>query len=419
MLLLLRTNDQINIFLALLTMLIFSDGRAQMFQFAVDAKVAIVLLVFLNIVFKWKDYRVFPNPIFNYMIPFFVFAVLATFWSVAPFVAFQKSVSYALIFFIVPLLISRAIHEEIELGKEFLAYAVVLFGAGLVVNFVSPDFTSLVGRYRGFFGNPNGLGIFLVVSFTCAYLLWVTYKDDVKFGKLPYLFLLFFGLSLIYSGSRTALFSVVIFFIFLRLRYFTNFATIAGFLVLILGYEYFFMRLPEIITALGVGDYLRIETLKEGSGRNVAWAFAWDQIQNVFYAGGGFGYTEHVFYRHGIELSRLGHQGNAHSSYLTLWLDTGLIGIVLYVFGFIRITLKGIRESTYTLPVVFAVAFSTYFESWLAASLNPFTSVFLMALTVLVVEAPSSAKNDGDEGVEDSENSSNTELSGIAARLPT
>lgn len=418
MLLLMRTNDQINIFLALLTMLIFSDGRGQMFEFAVDAKVAVVILIFLNILVQWKRYRNFPNPVFKYMLPFFVFAVMATLWSVTPFVAFQKSVSYALIFFVVPLLISRANREDKELGKEFIAYTVVLFGAGLAVNFLSPEFTSLVGRYRGFFGNPNGLGIFLVVSFTAAYLFWVTSKDEIKFGKLPYLFLIFFGLSLIFSGSRTALFSVVIFFIFLRLRYFTNIATVAGFLVLVIGYEYFFMRLPEIITALGMGDYLRIETLKEGSGRSTAWAFAWEQIQDVYFAGGGFGYTEYVFYRHGIELSRLGHQGNAHSSYLTLWLDTGLIGIVLYLLGFIRIILKGVRQSSYTLPVVFAVAFSTYFESWLAASLNPFTSVFLMTVSVLVIGQTNSEDNESADNSEDSNTTANTDQPDSSAKVP-
>ncbi len=383
MLLILRTDDRLNIFLGLLTMLIFSDGRGSEFQFAVDAKVIIVLIVFAHIVLKWKDYRQFKNPLFKYMLPFFIFAVLATLWATNPFVAFQKSVSYALIFFIVPTLISRAVSEDLELGKEFMSYLIVLLGSALVIHYISPDFMTLMGRYRGYFGNPNGLGVFLIVTFTASYLYWSIYKDKLNFGKIPFLFLGVFTLSLILAGSRTAIFSLIVFFFFLRLRYLTNFATVAGFIALIIGYEYLFSRLPEIISYLNLGEYMRIETLQEGSGRNVAWSFAWDQIQNVYFAGGGFGHTEHIFYRHGIELSQMGHQGNAHSSYLTLWLDTGLIGIVLYALGIILITIQGVKNSIYTLPVVFSVLFSTYFESWLAASLNPFTSVFLMTLTVL------------------------------------
>jgi len=36
------------------------------------------------------------------------------------------------------------------------------------------------------------------------------------------------------------------------------------------------------------------------------------------------------------------------------------------------------------LPVLFSVLFSTYFESWLAASLNPFTGLFIISLSVLI-----------------------------------
>lgn len=402
MLFILRTDDRLNIFLGLLTMLIFSDGRGSEFQFAADAKVFIVLMVFAHIVLKWKEYRQFNNPLFKYMLPFFIFAVLATLWATSPLVAFQKSVSYSIIFFVVPTLISRSIYEERELGKEFMSYVIVILGSALVIHFIAPEYTTLIGRYKGLFGNPNGLGIFLIVTFTASYLFWAKYKDEINFGKIPYLFLAVLIFSLLLAGSRTAIFSIIVFFIFLRLRYLTNIATVAGFIALILGYEYLFARLPEIINYLNLGEYMRIETLQEGSGRNVAWTFAWDQIQHVYFTGGGFGHTQHVFYRNGMELSRLGHQGNAHSSYLTLWLDTGLIGILLYVSGFIMITIRAVKNSSYTLPIVISILFSTYFESWLAASLNPFTSVFIMTLTVL------SVKDNNEE--EDHENTAATEL---------
>jgi hypothetical protein len=43
-----------------------------------------------------------------------------------------------------------------------------------------------------------------------------------------------------------------------------------------------------------------------------------------------------------------------------------------------------VKNSAYTLPVFYAVLFSANFESWLTASLNPFTSIFILVLTVLL-----------------------------------
>lgn len=157
------------------------------------------------------------------------------------------------------------------------------------------------------------------------------------------------------------------------------------FLFFIIGYEYFLIQLPQLIGFFGLEEYFRIETLEEGSGRFVAWNFAWERIQDVFFVGGGFGHTEFVFDLYSDQLSKLGHQGNAHNSYLTIWLDTGLIGIVLFLFGLVRAIANSVAGSSYTLPIMYGVLFSTFFESWLSASLNPFTSLFLISLTSLAV----------------------------------
>jgi O-antigen ligase len=105
----------------------------------------------------------------------------------------------------------------------------------------------------------------------------------------------------------------------------------------------------------------------------------------VFFLGGGFGYTEYIYKLNSTMLSMLGHQGNAHNSYLTLWLDTGLIGIILLFIGFVQTIVKANRVSHFTLPIFYAVFISANFESWLAASLNPFTSLFLVIVSLLLI----------------------------------
>jgi O-antigen ligase len=383
-LLILRTRDRTKILLAFLTMLVLSDSRAAMFEFAASSKVLVVVILFIHVLLSGDTYKTRENQIFRNFLPFIIWAILATLWSINTVAAFQKSLSYSLILFLVPVLFVKAVEDNKKFGIDFIYHLILIFATGLVLYFVAFDFVSIAGRFSGILGNPNGMGIFILVSLPMAFLLWLAYKGEQNMNRQMITLLIVMGASLVLCGSRTALFGIVIFIVFNRLRYFTNFVSLIGFVILVVGYEYFMQQLPQIIMALGLAEFLRIETLLEGSGRNIAWDFAWKKIDDVFFAGGGFGYSEFVFGKHYKELSRMGHQGNAHNSYYTLWLDTGLIGLTLYLFGLLRTVLLCVKASPYTLPIVYAIVFSISYESWLAASLNPFTSFFIMILALLL-----------------------------------
>jgi len=383
-LLILRTGDRTKILLAFLTMLVLSDSRAAMFSFAATSKVLVVVILFIHVLLSGDTYKTKDNQIFKNFLPFIIFAILATLWSVNTVAAFQKSLSYSLILFVVPVLFVRAVEDNRKFGIDFVYHLILIFATGLLLYFVAFDFVSIAGRFSGILGNPNGMGIFILVTLPFSYLLWMAYKGEQNMNRQMVMLMVVLGASLLLCGSRTALFGIVIFVVFNRLRYFTNFVSLIGFIVLVLGYEYFMQQLPQIILALGLGEFMRIETLLEGSGRNIAWDFAWKKIDDVFFVGGGYGYSEYIFGKHYQELSRMGHQGNAHNSYYTLWLDTGLIGLILYLFGLLRTVLLCVKASPYTLPIIYAIVFSISYESWLAASLNPFTSFFVMSLAMLL-----------------------------------
>lgn len=383
-LLILRTRDRTKILLAFLTMLVLSDSRAAMFSFAATSKVLVVVTLFIHVLLSGDTYKTRDNQIFKNFLPFIVFAILATLWSVNTVAAFQKSLSYSLILFLVPVLLVKAIEDNKKFGIDFIYHLIIIFSTGLLLYFVAFDFVSIAGRYSGILGNPNGMGIFILVSLPFAFLLWKAYKDEQNMNRQMIILMIVLVASLLLCGSRTALFGIIIFMVFNRLRYFTNFVSLIGFVILVAGYEYFMQQLPQIVLALGLGEFMRIETLLEGSGRNIAWDFAWKKIDDVFFVGGGYGYSEYIFGKHYQELSRMGHQGNAHNSYYTIWLDTGLIGLVLYLFGLLRTVLLCVKASPYTLPIIYAIVFSISYESWLAASLNPFTSFFVMTLALLL-----------------------------------
>lgn len=385
-LLVLRTRDLTRIFIAFITMLIFSDSRSAIFGFAETAKIGAVVLLFLFVWLNFNEFKQGGNRLFVFFLPFLFWSVLASVWASVPFTAFQKSLSYGLIFFLVPIVFQKASETSDHFQRELVYVFAMILAAGLLIHLINPAFTTLVGRYRGLLGNPNGLGIFLTVVFAVYYPIQRRFNIGAEQPRFHYLFIGVFLISLILTGSRTALIAILLFYFFNRLRYLSNFFTILVFLTLVASYEYLLLQLPAVIQFLGLEEYFRIDTLEEGSGRFVAWNFAWQRVQDVFFVGGGFGHTEYVFQVFRDELSRLGHQGNAHNSYLTIWLDTGLIGIVLFAVGLMRSIAASIKRSPFTLPIVYAVLFTTYFESWLAGSLNPITSIFLISLVILTSE---------------------------------
>ena len=405
-LLILKRADYTRIFFAVVFALLFSDSYLKPFAFAATAKIGIIVILFLYILSNFKDFRGYSNKIFLYFLPFLGFALLASAWSVNPITAAQKSLSYGIVFFVIPILFQRARAENEFFTRDVIVcYGLFLF-AGISLWIINPEAGTLAGRFRGLMGNPNGLGTLITVL---VIMVFVMYKQKVwKHAIDVQTWAFFIGMtaaSLFLCGSRTALFAILLFFLFTWLRYFTNFGTLVLFIAILVSYNYILTNLPIIVTALGLEEYLRLDTLEEGSGRFVAWNFAWEQIQHQYFLGGGFGYTEYIYKEYYHYLIQLGHQGNAHNSYLTLWLDTGLVGILLFLVGIIRTILSSLKKSLYTLPVFYAILFSANFESWLAASLNPFTSLLLISLTMISTHDPSTTESvelDHGEAHEDS-----------------
>lgn len=75
----------------------------------------------------------------------------------------------------------------------------------------------------------------------------------------------------------------------------------------------------------------------------------------------------------------------AHNSYLTFWLDTGLVGLISFMIGLMFTFIKAAQKSTLAIPILYSILFSNYYESWLTASLNPFTIQLLFILTIIYI----------------------------------
>ena len=365
--------------------LLFSDSRSQIFEFAVNTKTFLALMLPIGILIT-RSLNL--NPIYKFFIPFLSIAFIALLDSVTPLIGFQKTVSYSFIILAVPALFIYLLREKGSVYlKSFLYLLAAILVLGLVFRLINPEFTSLSGRFRGLLGNPNGLGIFLILVFL-LYQVSINRYPDLFSKRERNILAVVFVINLLLCQSRTA---ILVFILFFLLRWLFQRSYAAGVVTIILligALNYISLDLINVITSLGLEEFLRADTLETGSGRIVAWNFAWERIQENFFLGRGFAHSEHLYnVQYEKLLNDLGHQGNVHNSYLTFWLDVGLLGLLAFAIPFISLFFRSAAESSIALPVFFCLAFSANFESWMAASLNPLTSLFLITLSLLLVKA--------------------------------
>jgi hypothetical protein len=378
-------NFEVELFIGLLFVLTMSDSRLYYMAWAGDAKTIYIVLFSLA---TFRNYKSIESVIklHVYILPFILFAVLCIAFSPIPFTAIQKTASYFLLFASVPNFFSYLYQKYKE---DFLKRAVwtsffIIF-IGLLFKYISPESATLVGRLRGLLGNPNGLGIYCYLF--CIFLTIIIEFFPDMFTRNEKIFI--YGItiiSLVYSGARSSLLALILFFVF---RYFHRLSPLVGFVLLLMvsvSYELITANFEAIIYSLGLENYLRVETLKEGSGRYVAWGFAWQQIQKNYFIGRGFSFNEYIFRENYGYLLSKGHQGSsAHNSYLTLWLDTGFIGLASFLSGLLGFVFSLSKLSISLFPLLYSVLFSNQFESWLTASLNPFTILFLCSISLIYV----------------------------------
>jgi hypothetical protein len=157
-----------------------------------------------------------------------------------------------------------------------------------------------------------------------------------------------------------------------------------------LGYNYIVIAIEQVVLAANLEKELRLNTLSYASGRIYIWQACWMEIQNNYWLGHGFSYEEYSKWDKAYHkiLPMLKHNyGNIHNSYLTIWLNTGLFGLLAFMIGLITYVIKNQFKSKWFVPLVFATIFLAFFESFLVASLNPYTwqlwfAFFMVAMSV-------------------------------------
>lgn len=324
------------------------------------------------------------NRLYLYFLPFIAISLIGLLSSPIPILSAQKTLSYILLIFVVPQFLVKSFEERgSDIFRDLLMFAGFMILAGFVLELVEPGYTyQRGGRYRGVFGNPNGLGIFTSLVIALVYIVRDFFpklfsKNDLRWIVIPAI------ISLILAGSRTSIIAVLIFFLFTRIYRISPLLGFLAFMGTAIGAELVATNIVSIIQSLGLSEFFRVETLEEGSGRQVAWNLSWNVIQENLWFGRGFAFDEWLMAKNQDYLNDLGHQGGVHNTYLQIWLNTGIFGLILFLRAIFLNIIKGASHSRLAFPFLWLILFSILPESWLAASLNPFTILFFIGLTLL------------------------------------
>lgn len=372
-------------FLIILIMSDMNPGLVPMRKIK-TAKYAYIIALSLILLFEQRRFAPLAG-VFKLFLPFFVYSFFPLVFGNDPITGIQKTISYALLFLVVPNYVLTGFRQ---MGWHFfrnMVYFIVslLLFSWFMVYFTPSWWTFVSGRFRGLFGNPNGLGIFSFLFFML--FSTVTRLRPELFGRLAkwfiYAVILFF---LVKCGSRTSLVATFMYLFFGRFFALSPFIGFIAFILFMAIIEFVSSNLAYVVVTLGLQDYFRVETLDDGSGRYVAWRFAWEKIQDYFLFGGGFGNDEYIMRSNYAYLRTLGHHGGVHNSYLTMWFNTGIIGILIFLRSYVLIFIKAGKRIPSAFGIMFAVMFSALYESWLTGSLNPFTIMLVIIMTMLTEE---------------------------------
>jgi O-antigen ligase len=373
--------------MGMLIFLVLSDITPEFFKMQIVKQAKNVFVVLLAGLFLLERNRFQPfSRVFNIFLPFFIYSFFPLIWSANMSLGVQKTLSYALMFMIIPNYVLYNFRlMRWEFFRNLLFFMAVILVAGLSIHHFGKFFAYSGGRFRGLFGNPNGMAIFCYLSILLLTVVASINKNVFSWREKALLYVIFFYF-LIISGSRASLAATLIFLLFHR---FFAYSPFLGF-VLLLGLfgvaEVISSNLQYIILAFGLEDYFRLRTLEDGSGRYFAWEFTWGHIQRYFIFGGGFANDEVIMKYHRLYLEKMGHQGGVHNSYLSLWLNVGIVGLLIYVRSLMLLFVKASKLVPMSLAIMFSVLFSIMYESWLVGSLNPYTIVLLIIMTAVSEE---------------------------------
>ncbi len=309
----------------------------------------------------------------------FPFAILATGITLVLSPLGIEAVARGLSYFLMALVLFKLVQLLILANPQRLYNLLILILALYVgVNFlllVAPIFGTayIKGRFTGLMGNPNGLG--LVAMFSYAIVDVISRLKASSFSpKILVGFKVLLIVLILLTASRTSLLGVVAYELSVRLIKTKVLLVFALFLLLVAYNTLLNIDVEALIRAYGLADYLRVESLYDASGRTEVWQVAVDEIYRQPWWGKGMlydGYYIDSYADRYIGEVRERHWGGVWSSYLSLLLNVGILGVLAFAYFWYHMYRLSCMPIVKTAFLIMCLL-SALTESWMAASMNAF-----------------------------------------------
>ncbi|NNF01933.1 MAG: hypothetical protein HKN22_04550, partial [Bacteroidia bacterium] len=196
-------------------LIVLSDSRQYYFFFAKNAKNLYLIMMALILIFDNRNFRL-KAKVFYPFLPFLFFAFGLVAISPIQFFSLQKTIAYSLMFVAIPNYVLRIMKDRgEEIFKDIILFFTFVLMIGIIMIPILPDIVYLKGRFTGILGNPNGVGIFCTVFFLLLTL--IIHRNPRMFNRNELIFI--YGIllfSMYLAVSRNAIFSIILFIVFLR-----------------------------------------------------------------------------------------------------------------------------------------------------------------------------------------------------------
>ena len=366
--------------------LVFADSLLEPLQFFKFSRIIGIVLLFILSLYSSLRSGIIDKSFISFF-PFIICLFIGWFLSPIPVESGTRTFSYIFLSFIVFHLIKGNLTNSYGLLlSDFLVFSSLIIIAGHLLIILSPNsvvtFGSGLGlRISGIFGNPNGLGIFCFLLFPIGLYAGRVGITSPQFTRF---FIALLLVSVLASGSRAALGGIIIFGAY----WFAN-STGPGLRIAIKTFIpiVFLLGFTIALQLVGQSRYLnarlRLETIETAGGRLDAWRWGYDQVSENLFFGRGLVYDSYVYQS---KLSNAFRRSNrsfnaAFSGVLALLLDVGFIGTSAFLL-FIVLAFSRFKDRLIAFPLFLSLLISWIFESWIVASLNPFTILFLLQIVV-------------------------------------
>ncbi len=354
----------------------------------------IYLITFFLLLSRWKRvvYIIVQE---KYILLFTALAITSIMWSYSPEMTITRSIAiFGTNLFGLYLATRYTLKQQLSL--LVWAFATVIF-LSLFFAVLLPKYGimggSHAGALRGIYNHKNVLGKMMVLSTAVFWLQAIGYSKNrllIYFG---------FCLSIIFlllSKSSSALINlpiiISIFFILRtwRWRYEVMIPMLVALSILITSFTFWFNEYSDILfNAIGKDATL--------TGRTDLWLLLWNMICKRPWFGYGYGAFWHGFDSASAEVWYVAdwHPPNAHNGFLDLWLSLGILGLFIFILGFLKtlyqafIWLRSSKTSDGFWPLMFIVYFilSNLTESALMLQNDIFTVLYVAISYSLVISA--------------------------------